>query len=90
MSTTSAYSFSPFWGNEEPLGDKNGVNDTYTLPDNKKYIAGTLMVFLNGQMYQPDSIDQTDPNKQTFKIIGGDHLPNSDDVLHISYLKSAT
>ena len=87
MPSASAFSFSPLYSNVEPSGTKDGVNPTFTLPNSHKYVVGTLMVFLNGQMYQPISIDQTDVTRTTFTIVS-DNLPTSLDVLHITYLRS--
>jgi len=70
----------------EPTGAKNGVNDTFTLPSGESYHPGTLAVLLNGQQYNPANIQQNGPGYTTFTIINGDTLPDSDDVLSITYL----
>jgi hypothetical protein len=69
----------------EPLGIKDGVNDTFTLPNSESYHPGTLAVLLNGQQYNPANIQMIGPDYKTFTIVG-DTLPISDDVISITYL----
>lgn len=70
----------------EPVGAKNGVNTTFTLPSGESYYLGTLAVLLNGQQYNPANIQQNGPDYKTFTIIGGDTVPESSDTISITYL----
>lgn len=72
--------------NLDANGTKDGVNDTFTVP-NDKYIPSTLMVHLNGNLYRPESI-VTFPDQVTFQI-SGDNLPISTDSLTCSYVTSS-
>jgi hypothetical protein len=68
-----------------PLGDKDGVNDTFTLPNSWAYIPGTLTVYLNGMQYNPANINQVGPGYTTFEIVG-DNLPESTDSFVVSFV----
>ena len=69
--------------NTEPLGDKDGVNDTFTLPNDEACIQASLIVYLNGQALRPDNISTSSPFK-TF-IISNDAVPTANDSLTCSY-----
>jgi len=62
--------------NEVPAGAINGINATFTTSE--AYAAGTLLVFLNGQMInKPGSIAETDPAAGVFTISDADLVPKS-------------
>lgn len=73
--------------NVEPLGDKDGVNMTYTLPNDEACIATSLIVYLNGQAIRPDNVSCTTPFK-TF-VLSNDAAPISSDSLTCSYTVKA-
>ena len=69
--------------NEEPLGTKDGVNDTFVVPAGRTYIPQSLTVFLNGIAYNLANIMEN-AGYSDFTI-SGDNLPNADDSLTITY-----
>jgi hypothetical protein len=69
--------------NVEPLGDKDGVNDTYTFPDGEAAIPASLIVYLNGQALRPDSVSCSTP--YTTFVLTSDVLPLLADSLTCSY-----
>ena len=81
----SAFSLRFARANVEVVGDKDGVNDTFTLPNSESYVPASLQVHLNGQLLQPDSIQKNGPGYTTFTIVGGENIPISTDVLTASY-----
>ena len=78
----SAFRFGKLKSNVVVNGTKNGVNNTFTTPD--YYTTNTLLVFLNGFMYQPTSISQN-TDHQTFTI-NADNIPKATDVLTATYV----
>lgn len=81
----SAYRLSRSKNNVEAVGTKDGVNDTFTVPNSDSYVLNTLEVFLNGQLYAPGSITQNGPGYTTFTIGAGETIPEASDVLTCSY-----
>lgn len=81
----SAFSLHFAKSNVEVVGTKDGVNDTFTLPNDEAYIPVSLQVHLNGQLLQPDSIQKNGPGYTTFTIVGGENLPNANDILTATY-----
>ena len=81
----STFRIGTFKSNVDANGTKDGVNDTFTIPDDK-YLASTLMVHLNGNLYRPESI-QTNPDQVTFQIVN-DTLPIATDSLTCSFVTS--
>jgi len=73
-----------------PDGDKDGVNDIFTLPGGDTYIPTSIDVLLNGVSYNPASIVRMGPGYTQFQIIN-DTLPNASlgDELTCSYVKPA-
>jgi len=82
----SAFSFSPRRVNVEPVGTKDGTNATFTLPSAEKMFPGSLEVYLNGVLYQPNSIVKSGDNKSF--TITGDILPTADDSFTCTYTKN--
>jgi hypothetical protein len=58
-----------------PVGTKDGVNDTFSLPGGDSYRDYSLSVYLNGQQYDPANIVKYGPAYTSFSI-SGDTLPN--------------
>lgn len=58
-----------------PIGTRDGINDTFTLPGGEEYAVDSLAVFLNGQQYSPANITKLGPPYTAFRIVG-DTLPN--------------
>lgn len=80
----STFSFSFSRNNVEVVGVKDGVNTIFTIPFSEKYIPASLMVHVNGQLLQPDSIQKDGPAYTTFTILS-DIIPIADDVITASY-----
>jgi hypothetical protein len=72
---------------EAASGLKNGVNTIFSVPGGLSYQPGSLIVFLNGVAYDPASISQIGPSYTSFQIIGGDHVPEADDDLTVSFFE---
>lgn len=70
--------------NENAIGTKDGVNDTFSLDGSRNYIPGSIRVFLNGLAYNIESITEIGTAYTSFTITG-DNLPNSTDSLTITY-----
>lgn len=73
--------------NQNAVGVKNGINTDFTVPGGLSYVPGSLIVFLNGMAYRPDSIVQNGPGYTTFTIFG-DNVPQSDDTLAVSFFEA--
>ena len=73
-----------------PDGDKDGINDTFTLPGGHSYVPTSIEVYLNGVSYNPESIFRMGPGYTQFRI-DADTLPNTllGDTLTCSYVKPA-
>jgi len=84
----SAFSLTFSRSNIEVVGTKDGANDTFTMPSSESYIPASLMVHVNGQLLQPDSITKNGPGYTTFTIVS-DILPISTDVITASYSVSS-
>ena len=69
--------------NEEPVGTKDGVNDTFTLASGRKFVPDSLVVFLNGLAYDKNNIVEAG-TFDGFQIVN-DNLPNADDAFTITY-----
>lgn len=76
-----------FKANQLPVEVPNGVLDTFTLPGGDQYVANSLLVMLNGAIYQPASISQIGPGYTQFQIVGGDTIPKAVDSFTVSYSK---
>jgi len=74
--------------NRYPVETPNGILTTFTLPGGDQYIPGTLLVVLNGSVYQPSSISEIGPGYTQFQIINGDTIPTAADSFAISYNKA--
>ena len=75
-----------FIANVEPIGDKDGVNDTYTLPDGLPYLVESLTVYLNGAALQPNGIEKLG-DLTTFRVIDVDMRPRFDDAFTCSFVE---
>lgn len=64
--------------------DFEGGIDTFTFPNGEVAIPGSLMVFLNGVMYNPHNIVLINGGTQ-FKIINDDILPDKYDNFYVIY-----
>lgn len=65
---------------EKPVGDINGINQTYTTAYN--YRPGRLQVFYNGQaLHSPDDFTETGYNEFTLTYM----LPDNTDELRVTY-----
>ena len=56
--------------NVTPDGDINGTNVDYTLPDNEKYIPGTLEVYLGGRKLCGDQANPDRDYNETVDMRG--------------------
>lgn len=70
--------------NETPTGLVNGSNQAYDTAE--PYIAGTLQVFLNGQL-QALTINYTETDSNTFTMVTA---PLTDDTLRVTYQTTLT
>lgn len=60
--------------NQIPIGERNGVNLDYTIPNGEEYVSGTLEVFIDQGAICPQSFIETGVN--TFQIVVDKFDPN--------------
>jgi len=72
--------------NVVPVGAQNGVNDTWSMPAGLSYAPNSLLVHLNGVLYDPSSITKVAPDYTDFTI-AADILPDVafSDVFTVSF-----